>query len=246
MFSLLADSLPYVTSGSTSTAGSLDSGFYIDNGLGSSDIIGDGYYGGTAAEIPFTITLSLPSVSDYTLDSASLSFTGTDTYGFLGDSTSSSPVGTYSYTGTCYDAFFNDYYSCPLTSSQYDAAEAEFYGGSEPIFTGVSDGSVSANIDTTGGDLNLAALGFGNDLLTGGTLTLTGYQYVYVSGGEIDYSGFNANTDLYFGVSGDASQSATLSLDGMQATPEPRWGILLLAGLFTAAGYRFRAKRVNA
>jgi hypothetical protein len=246
--SLFADVLPYTSAGGTSVGGGLSYQYSIDNYLGNNGIYFMGVTSGTTSvQVPFAITLSLPSASDYGLSSASLSFSGSVTNGA---SSGYNGYGSQGYYGSYVCGYYYGPIYCP--ENNYVPAQASFYGDSFAELTGVSDGGLSVNVFAgSGSTLDLLGLGFGNDLLNGGTLTLTGYRQIQSGLNGISASGFNANTNFFVNVDAGGNQFATLNIGGdqvesAQATPEPRWGILLLGGLGMAMIYKFRAKRIEA
>ena len=230
---LFAGSLPYSASGSTYTGASVSYQYGVYDYTGSSSTYFRGVTSGSSyATVPFSIQVALPAASNYLLNSASLTFTGNssirDAYIYYTDSASR---GFYqSSSSGC-----GSWGSYPCYSNYSNPASAVFAGGAAGVLTGISDGVKSVSVNSSGGSFDLTALGFGTDLISGGTLTLTGFRNVVYYVNYLN-SGFNSNT--YFGVyfDGSGNESATLDLDGTVA-PEPTYLAMLLlgcSGLFVA------------
>ena len=215
-----AGSLPYTTDGSVSTSASVNYGFYINDLVGGG-FSSDGYNGTTSIKVAFTINLILPTVSNYILNSASITFSGDSSTGAASiTSVSSGSQGSSTCRWVC-------------GSDPYTAANASFDGSNGAVLTGISDGSTSKTVNYAGGSLlDLLQLGFGNDLLAGGVLQLTGYRWVNSELSNISSDGFNAHTDFGVSYDGGGQEYARLDLAGRDSVvPEPRRGAVLLAAL---------------
>lgn len=228
--SALGGVLPYTNSGGTGTSAGLSSGFVINNNVGSSSIYDEEFFEATNKEVAFSFTIALPSVANYAVNSASVTFSGSSSFGLASSSV------TFDEAEGGYDCFFSCDYS-------FSPASAAFNGGSYAVLTGISDGIHSAGVNVgSGANVDLLSLGFGNDLLDGGTLTLSGYRFVYTGLNSVSNSGFNALTEFGISVNGSGSESGVLNLDGYQATPEPQWMVIPVGGIF-AMLYSYRRKR---
>lgn len=244
-----AGPLPYSTSNGVSTNAALSYTYGINDFVGSSSIAFSGVKSGsTYVQVPFTFSLALPTISDYILNSASLTFSGTASNGSANASATGGSAGSYvtgSYPIYCCCDSFGGSYQCGTGynySNSYTLASASFNGSNDAVLTGISDGTTSVSLSSTGGVFDLASLGFGNDLLAGGSLTLTGYREVSSSLLNISYPGFNALTNFGVSYNGSGSESGTLNLDGTPAVPEPRWGVMMLAGIAVSLAF-VRRKR---
>ena len=230
---LFAGSLPYSASGSTYTGASVSYQYGVYDYTGSSTAYFSGVTSGSSyATVPFSIQVALPAASNYLLNSASLTFTGNNyAGGAYSYYTSSGSQGSYQ-TSSYGCGFFGGY---PCYSNYFVPADASFYGNASSYLTGISDGSTSVSVYSSGGSFNLTSLGFGNDLISGGTLTLTGVRNLYSSVASLS-TGFNSYANFAVSSDGSGTESATLDLDGTVA-PEPTYLAMLLlgcSGLFVA------------
>jgi len=239
--------------------GSAQFGWNATDAIGTSTIASQSVTSGSEdIEVPFVMTLALPSASTYLLSSASLTFSATDYTGAASSSvTSSSSAGGYiSGVIPCQSWSLNG--DCPVYSNSYTPAAALFEGSSSAVLTGISDASFSWTGSVSGGTLNLVSLGFGSDLEHGGMLILTGYRDISASLLSYSNTGFNASTNFLVSYNGSGQEYATLSFSGVSsgsgtgtgtgtgtgnnggsglgsdppaATPEPQYLTLVLFGI---------------
>lgn len=231
-----AEQVVYTTSNGTSVSGGVSgSAGYVDDCTGGG--VCSYYLGSTSSvDVGFTITLNLDN-SMNSLSSALLTYGGelspTEygnydySYGSQGEWISGSYGCGFLNEDTCYD-YSSAYYTASVSSSGYVG----------PVtLTGISSSSNTWSGSIDSGSVDLLSLGFGPDLVSGGQLTLTGYEWVAADLTSITYGGFNSynNFEAYYDVNG--SMSATLELD--ESTPEPQTGWLLSGGLMLLFLARF-------
>lgn len=236
----------YTTSNSTSVSGGAAGGAgYVDDYLGSSSIE---YYslGSSTAVVDFSITLNLDNNPQNTVSSALLSYggsfsptsSGSDdfSYGSQGSYvTGSYPVYGCGFFGNevCYyqDTYSSSYSTAGVTSSGYTGPV---------VLTSISSPSTTWNGSISSGSVDLTTLGFGSDLVNGGTLTLNGYFDVTADLTGVSNSGFNSynNFEAIYDVAGPAT--ASLQLD--EITPEPGTIWLVAGGVLLCLMRQFRAK----
>ena len=189
---LFGDSFAHSTSGGTTTSGSVSSSFLWDNCANSSNVCLSEFTGPTAGEIPFTILLSLPSSPGSTLTGASLDLSlpqnqGSATINSENSSNVSSTTFGCNYGNDgCYGY---DYYN--------DAPNLALSGVNTAVLTSITSASASWSGDTNAASLDLTNLGFGADLLNGGSLTLTGYVEFQINYPTPVYA-LGAYTSTYF------------------------------------------------
>jgi hypothetical protein len=213
----------YATSISTSTFGySSPLGYaytgFIQDYPGTTDIdYVDGFtrFPYTFNTVPFTLRLSLPDSPGLSATSAQLTFNSDFTYtsgpSYYAYASSAGPYGCYSgslfSSGGCY--------------YDYDAATVTLWSSNFVDVTQISTAHNTVNAGIGGsGSVNLLALGMGPDLTGGGTLTVSGYEYISAGVNGVTYNGFDAYTDIYEGYFAQASESATLTIS---VTPEPSY-----------------------
>ncbi len=236
----------YTTSNSTSVSGGA-SGYagYVDDYLGSSSIE---YYslGSSTAVVDFSITLTLDNNPQNTVSSALLSYGGSFTptssgnYDYSYGSEGSYVTGSYPVYGCGF--FGNDvcYYQNTYSSS-YSTAGVNSSGYTGPVvLTSISSPSTTWNGSISSGSVDLTTLGFGSDLVNGGTLTLNGFIDVTAGLNGVSNNGFNSynNFQAYYDVSGASNAALQLS----EVTPEPGTLGLFAGGVTLCLMRRFRTK----
>jgi hypothetical protein len=214
--SLSADPLVYSTSGSANTSAGLSFTYDIGNDANSSGIAYEYVASGSDTGVQdFSFLLSLPSLPGGSLIDATLDLSVSD------------PSGSGSYTQNTGAVGFC-FFSCDWNNPQIYFNEGQY-----AEITSVTDGTNTWNGAVTYQDLNLVGLGFGDDLLSGGDLTISGYREVY-SDPSIASPGYNGYADVNINYSETGSEYATLSLDATPAAtdvPEPGTISLMLVGL---------------
>lgn len=151
----------------------------------------------------------------------------------------------YTYTASCYSAYYNSYYQCTQTGTGYGGS-ASIGSGQEAYFTNVTDGTATAAIHA--GSNDLLAMGFGPSLLAGNTLSVSGLAGLALTDSIFSY-GYDADTLYSVSGSDPFNASGTLTVDYRlpTAAPEPGSAILLLTGLVIAfSAFGRRANRSDA
>jgi hypothetical protein len=223
--SLSADPLTYTASGSANTSAGVDFTYDIGDSLGSSNI-SYAYVasGSDSAFQAFSFEVSLPSLPGGSLLDASL------------DLSVSNPSGSSSYSQYYGgDGYYYYYNGCIFGCNNWSSPTIYFNEGQYAVIDSVSDGTSTWDGSVSDGTLNLASLGFGDDLLSGGVLTISGYREVY-SNPSVANSGFNGYSNVTINYNESGSEYASLNLDADPAdppagVPEPATISLMIVGL---------------
>jgi hypothetical protein len=231
---LSADPLTFVNSGSTFTSANVGYGYYMADYGGGSSSLEYAYVedGSTSVSQSFSFLVDLPSLADGTLVDASLNLSVSNPAGGynVGDywNDNYGSLGNYEYYG---DFSSDCYFGC--SENNYSAPTAYFSDGASATITSITDGTNTWNGSYASGTLDLVSLGFGEDLLSGGVLTISGTRDAFSDPGVFS-SGFNGYNNYYsVSYSGSGSESGILTVDADQSAgvPEPATLSLMVIGL---------------
>ena len=234
--SLSADPLTFSSSGSTYTSAGVGYTFSVDNYLGSYGVSYESISSGSdSAYQNFSFTVDLPSLAGGSVLDASLNLSADEDSGAEGYGVNSGSQGSYYEYTYSYGCGFFDEDTCyqDVYGNSWQEAEANFSGTSSAVIDSVTDGTNTWSGSISDGSLDLVALGFGNDLLSGNVLTISGYRDVN-SGIDLYNSGFNSYSNFNVDYNGSGSESATLTMDAddpATGVPEPATISLMVVGL---------------